>query len=256
MDYQALIEMAVLAGEIMLVSGAEVYRIEDTVSRILKQSGCGGIDVFALATGIFATLSDPSIDPITIVRRVNRRSTNLNRVYRVNDVSRRFCTGELSLAKAQAELSEIKVSIEYGFIHKCFGYVVTSAFFAALFGGGWLDCLSSGVVGLVLAFAVAAGSRLRFNDFCQNAAGSFALAMTALVLRAFVLAGMNLDAVIISAIMPMVPGVIFTSAIRDTLNGDYSSGVARIAEAIVVALGVASGVGAAMMAFRMMGGAV
>ena len=31
MDYQALIEMAVLAGEIMLVSGAEVYRIEDTV---------------------------------------------------------------------------------------------------------------------------------------------------------------------------------------------------------------------------------
>ena len=44
MDYQALIEMAVLAGEIMLVSGAEVYRIEDTVSRILKQSGLEGIE--------------------------------------------------------------------------------------------------------------------------------------------------------------------------------------------------------------------
>ena len=67
MDYQALIEMAVLAGEIMLVSGAEVYRIEDTVSRILKQSGLEGIEVFALATGIFATLSDPSISAITAV---------------------------------------------------------------------------------------------------------------------------------------------------------------------------------------------
>ena len=43
---------------------------------------------------------------------------------------------------------------------------------------------------------------------------------------------MNIDAVIISAIMPMVPGVTFTAAIRDTLNGDYSSGVARIAEAV------------------------
>ena len=52
----------------------------------------------------------------------------------------------------------------------------------------------------------------------------------------------------------MVPGVTFTAAIRDTLNGDYSSGVARIAEAIVVALGVASGVGAAMVVFGMMGG--
>ena len=45
----------------------------------------------------------------------------------------------------------------------------------------------------------------------------------------------------------IVPGVIFTSAIRDTLNGDYASGIARILEAIVVALAVASGVGAAMM---------
>ena len=32
------------------------------------------------------------------------------------------------------------------------------------------------------------------------------------------------DIVIISAVMPLVPGVIFTTAVRDTLNGDYSSG--------------------------------
>ena len=100
MDYQVLIEMAVLAGEIMLVSGAEVYRIEDTVSRILKQSGLEGIEVFALATGIFATLSDPSISAITVVKRVNKRSTNLNRVYRVNNISRRFCAGEMTVEEA------------------------------------------------------------------------------------------------------------------------------------------------------------
>jgi len=79
--------------------------------------------------------------------------------------------------------------------------------------------------------------------------------MAALLLKGVFLA-MNLDAVIISAIMPMVPGVTFTSAIRDTLNGDYSSGVAKMAEAVVVALAVAFGVGAAMMAFRAMGGSV
>ena len=126
--------------------------------------------------------------------------------------------------------------------------------FAVLFGGNWLDCVAAGVVGLVLALAVTGASRLRFNDFCQNAAGSFALAVTALLIQRLVFFSMNIDAVIISAIMPMVPGVTFTAAIRDTLNGDYSSGVARIAEAIVVALGVASGVGAAMVVFGMMGG--
>ena len=254
MDYQVLIEMAVLAGEIMLVSGAEVYRIEDTVSRILKQSGLEGIEVFALATGIFATLSDPSISAITVVKRVNKRSTNLNRVYRVNNISRRFCAGEMTVEEAQEELKEIRTNIEYGFLHKCIGYIMTSTFFAVLFGGNWLDCVAAGVVGLVLALAVPGASRLRFNDFCQNAAGSFALAVTALLIQRLVFFSMNIDAVIISAIMPMVPGVTFTAAIRDTLNGDYSSGVARIAEAIVVALGVASGVGAAMVVFGMMGG--
>ena len=68
---------------------------------------------------------------------------------------------------------------------------------------------------------------------------------------------MSLDVVIISAIMPLVPGVTFTAAIRDTLNGDYSSGVARMAEAVVVALAVASsGVGPAIVAVRLAGGSV
>lgn len=256
MDYQALIEMAVLAGEIMLVSGAEVYRIEDTVSRILKQSGLEGIEVFALATGIFATLSDPSIRAITVVKRVNKRSTNLNKVYQVNNISRKFCAGELTVEEAQIKLKAVETGIEYGFLHKCIGYVMTSAFFAVLFGGNGLDCAAAGMVGLILALAVTGASRLKFNDFCQNAAGSFVLAVTALLIQKVIFTGMNIDSVIISAIMPMVPGVTFTAAIRDTLNGDYSSGVARIAEAIVVALGVASGVGAAMVVFQMIGGGV
>ena len=59
---------------------------------------------------------------------------------------------------------------------------------------------------------------------------------------------------IISTIMNLVPGVCFTTAIRDTLNGDYGSGTARITEAIVVALAVAAGVGVGMVCFRAFNG--
>ena len=256
MDNQALIDMAVLAGQIMLTSGAEVYRIEDTVKRILERSGLESAEVFVLATGIFATISDSVSGTVTVVRRVSRHSTNLNRIYRVNDVSRRFCGEEMTLEEASEELREIAGSVEYEFSFKYVGYVMTSAFFAVLFGGGPLDCLAAGTVGFILALVVSAASRMRLNDFCQNASGSFALALTALFIRQVFFYKMNLDAVIISAIMPMVPGVTFTAAIRDTLNGDYSSGVARMAEAVVVALAVAVGVGAAMVGFRLIGGVV
>ena len=256
MNYQALMEMAALAGEIMLVSGAEVYRVEDTVSRMLRQSGLEHIEVFVLATGIFATLSDPEVSAITVVRRVREHSTNLNRIYQVNNISRAFCDGNMTVEEAQCELEKLHGSMVYQFPMKCLGYAMITGFFAVLFSGGPLDCAAAAVVGVVLALALAGFSRLRFNDFCQNAAGSFVLGLTAYLIKAFVFSSMNLDAVIISAIMPMVPGVTFTSAIRDTLNGDYSSGVARIAESIVVALAVAFGVGSAMLAFRLMGGAV
>lgn len=256
MDYQMLVDMAVLAGEIMLVSGAEVYRIEDTVSRILKTSQLESIEVFTLATGIFATLSDPSIGAITVVKRVNKRATNLNRVYCANDVSRRFCNGSLTLEEAYGTLKKIEGQIQYGKRKRILGYVMTAAFFAVLFEGGALDCAAAGAVGLVLALVALGAARLKLNDFFQNALSSFAMAVSALFLQQTVYLGMNIDAVIISAIMPLVPGVTFTSAIRDTLNGDYSSGVARIAEAVVIALGVASGVGAAMMVFQWIGGIV
>ena len=57
--------------------------------------------------------------------------------------------------------------------------------------------------------------------------------------------------------MPLVPGVIFTTAIRDTLNGDYAAGLARIMEAVVVALAVAAGAGMGIALFnQVLGGAV
>lgn len=64
---------------------------------------------------------------------------------------------------------------------------------------------------------------------------------------------MNMDTVIISGIMPLVPGVAITTAIRDTLQGDYLSGCAGILEAFLCAVSVALGVALAMAATGIMG---
>lgn len=256
MKYDALMEMAVRAGEIMLESGAEVYRVEDTICRILKNSGNVRVDVFVVTTGIVATIAEPSGPPITLVKRIENRSTNLNRIYQVNNVSREFCNGKLSVAEAKKCLDQIAKTTLYGFWKKCVCYAVSTGSFAVMFGGGPAECLIAAVAGVILAFVLRTAIFLRLNDFCTNALGAFVLAATAYLLRGGVFPGMDLDVVIISSIMPLVPGVTFTEAIRDTLNGDYSSGVARMAEAIVVALAVASGVGMAMAAVGFASGKV
>ena len=62
MDYKLLLDTAVMAGEILLESGAETWRVEDTMLRMLRMSGLKTADVLALTTGFVVTLiSFPAI---------------------------------------------------------------------------------------------------------------------------------------------------------------------------------------------------
>lgn len=254
MNDKLLVETAVLAGEIMLISGAEIFRVENTIDHILRKAGRETSEAIVFSTGIFASLNDPSIEAITVARRVTGRSTNLNRVYLVNDVSRKLCEDRITVEEAYRKLKEIRTTMQYSRWLKDAGIVGVSVFFTLLLGGGGRDFLAAAITGAVLAVAMEVSSRLKLNDFCMNGISAFLIAFTALSVEKFLLPGIRSDIIIIGAIMPLVPGVIFTTAIRDTLNGDYASGTARMMEAVVIALSVAAGVGAGIRLFQFMGG--
>ena len=58
MNEKTLLEAVVLAGELMLVSGAEIYRVEDTMNHMLKRSEYEQTETIVYGTGIFVT-ADP-----------------------------------------------------------------------------------------------------------------------------------------------------------------------------------------------------
>ena len=254
MNDKLLVETAVLAGEIMLVSGAEIYRVENTIDHILRKAGRNTAEAIVFSTGIFASLNDPAIEAITVARRVTGRSTNLNRVYLVNDVSRMLCEDRMTVEEAYVRLTDIRDSVQYGRRLKDIGVMGVAVFFTLLLGGGARDCLAAAVTGISLAAAMEVSARIRLNDFCANAFCAFLIAIATLFMGQWLIPGIKSDIIIIGAIMPLVPGVIFTTAIRDTLNGDYASGTARIMEAVMIALAVAAGVGAGMGLFQWLTG--
>ena len=86
-------------------------------------------------------------------------------------------------------------------------------------------------------------SLLGINGFILDMLSSFAIALAAISLKQ-VIPSVNDNIIIMSSIMPLVPGVAITNAVRDTLQGDYISGGARILEAFLIAASVALGVGA------------
>lgn len=245
---QELARVAMLAGEILLMSGAEIFRVEETIQYILKSFGKEA-EALVFSTGIFVSMKETGQKPDTIVRRIKERFTNLNRIYMVNMVSRQLCNQELTIEEARIRLEEIEKLNHYSARGKELSYVSAALFFCVLLGGSLTECVGAGIVGGISGIVVSYSNRLCFNSFYTNGLGAFSAGFTALVISSFLLPHINGDLMIISGIMSLVPGVTFTTAVRDTLNGDYSSGVARMVEAVVTALSIAVGVGASIALF-------
>lgn len=242
MNYQTLFRTAMLAGEIMAQSGAETYRVEDTMTRILKSSGLQSVEVYATTTGIVATLSDPGIEPITGVKRISNRSTNLSRINEVNQVSRNICNHCMEPEEAIRHLEEIRNKGTYSGSVIAAATLISMAGFVGLFGGSLMDCVIACVNGVFLVLIGKLSENRVSSTFIVDMVKCFVLAYITMICTKY-FAGTNQNLIIIGSIMPLVPGVPITNAIRDTLQGDYNSGTARAMEAFVISLGIAVGVG-------------
>src|SRR5699024_5336722 len=87
---QKLLSVAGLAGTIILENGGEVYRAEDTVTRICEsRKNIRNVDVFSTPTAIFVSLNFQG-EIITNLRRTKISSINLHKISKVNEFSRNF----------------------------------------------------------------------------------------------------------------------------------------------------------------------
>ena len=247
MDYKLLADTAMLAGEIMLCSGAETYRVEDTMYHILKTSNIETTQVIALMTGIVITLNDSSMEqPVTVMRRVNERSTNINNIVKVNDISRRYCAGKISLEEAYEELKRAKGK-QYKRVIYNMATIGIAVGFVVMFGGKICDVVTAALVGTILACVVTFGKITKINGVLIHVLSGLGIAMLTVMIQRYLFHEVSTDIVIVSAIMPIVPGVAITNAVRDTLQGDYLSGGARMLEAFLIAMAIAVGAGLGML---------
>lgn len=242
-EYKKIAEVAALAGKIMLESHAESYRVEDTVRRILQTSGLNITEVISNTTGLFLTLDDPdpTVEPITLVRRVSERGNHMRKIYRVNNISRQLTSGTINLLDAYEKLMIIEDE-EYTVFSKDMSTVVLVVAFVVLLGGNIWEAGISVLAGLIIALSRIGKEYIGMNPFIY---GIFTTTITAFVIpivTSMISQTVSSDIIIVAALMPLYPGTAFTNAIRDMLKGDYNSGVARIADALVIAVSLALGV--------------
>jgi len=69
-----------------------------------------------LPTGIFITVIDSEGNPVSIIRRIRKRTVNLEQVEKVNSFSRSLKDRTLSYQEAMAGLKDIAALDGYGYV--------------------------------------------------------------------------------------------------------------------------------------------
>lgn len=254
MDYSALISLATEIGFRLQQSGAEIYRVEESVQRVLRAYGVTDGEVFAIPNCLIVSVPKKDGSAHTRVRRMPEHGTDIYRLEAVNNLCRRLCRDTPPFREAAAELEAVCVeSRRYPLPYVIAAYVAGTAAFCLFFGGTARDALCSGVCGGVMGLSLSAMEKLHTNQFFKTIAGGFISALIALALCTAG-AGRSLSLIIIGAIMVLTPGVAFTNAMRDMIAGDMVSGITKTVETLLVAMAIAVGTGLALGLAQLLGG--
>ena len=239
-EEEALLACILDMGEMLLKSGAEVMRVEDTISRLCSVYNFARYDVFTITSSIVITVRTPGGRTLTQTRRIKARDTDLGRVAKVNALSRAICAAPLELAQFQEAVAQLRQAEAYPVWVLRLMYILISAAFSIFFGGNLADAAAGAISGFVLYEFLRLTAPVQLNGTIQCALASFITGMAAVGLYHAGL-GQHPDMMIIGNIMLLIPGIAFTTALRDIINGDTLSGLLGLCEAILRALAVAVG---------------
>ena len=239
---EEVLDLALMAGHILLENGAEIYRVEETIDRICGYYGVNSENAFVLSNGIFLTAGSARESFFAKVQHIPVSGTHLNKVAAVNQLSRESVEGKHTIQDAYRILEEIRTMPGKKRWMQTLASGVGSAAFCIFFGGTFGDSLAAFAAGICLYLYVLWLSVPHLSKIVGNIGGG-ALVTVVCCLLYLMGVGENLNFMMIGTIMPLVPGVAFTNSIRDVADGDYISGSVRMLDALLVFFCIAIGVG-------------
>lgn len=244
MDYNTLLQLCTDLGYRLAMCGAETFRVEESINLIMRSYGIQA-EAFAIPNNLTVSIETPEGKPMTRMRRIGMHGNDLDSVERYTNLSRRICSEKPEPKTAVQWLKETDASLlRYNKSWQLMGNFLGAAGFSVFFGGNLPDTIIAGICGLVVGTVGILMDKLNANQFFRTIIASFLMALLAYALAACNIAN-NSDTVIIGTLMILVPGLLFTNAMRDIIYGDTNSGVNRIVQVFLIAAAIALGTAAA-----------
>lgn len=243
---ELIITTCLQAGRIMVENGSEISRVDDTMMRIAQNAGVISANTYVTITGVMMSIQGRNA---TQIAAVNRRTIDLEKVAQVNQLSREFAANTIDLPTLHQRLSTLdQASRSFPLWLQLLGAALVSGPLMIMFRqeieNTW-PTVVMGTLGYLIFYLLNRYLKIKFLS-----------ELTAALMIGFgaewavqIGWGTNVNDIIIGALMPLVPGVPLTNAVRDTLAGNFVSGPARGVEALISAAALGFGIAVVITLF-------
>ena len=250
MNYERILEGILDIGEAMLCSGAENFRLDDTLYRMCKSYGFERYDVFAIPSNIQITVKTPDGEFLTQIRHIESTGINYDRLDYLNNLARYVCQNTPDADELHEKFLEVMNREEQPLILTYAAGIMGGTGFAVFFGCGLMDALVATLVSLMIVFVGNWLGKRESNLLIYNLILAF-LAEVVIIGMDFLGIGTHQDRIMIGIVMLLISALSTTNGIREMLQRDFISGLINIMNSILGAAGIAFGIAIAM---RLLGG--
>lgn len=235
-----LLDCMLEMGDLLLDAGAEISRVEDTLSRMGRAYGALRTDVFVIPSLISISMEFVEGEATTQTRRIHSNGlTDFYRLEKLNALSRSCCAEPLPTPELRAQLDHVAAGRK-PFAVILGGSVLAAFSFAIFFGGSIWDGLASAVFAVAVVLLQERLGRTELNTVAFNLLVSLLIGLGVGVFAA-ILPVLHMDKILIGDIMLLIPGLAMTNAVRNMLVGNTISGAVRLAESLIWAGALAGG---------------
>ena len=235
------LEIILKAGKILLSSGAEISRTEDTMNYIARAMNFKDLEAYVSNRGIFATAKKDDNTEITRICNVPEVDINLSKIESVNALSRRITQKNITIEEIESELNQIDTMSDYSFFWRLVAYTLGASGFSYAIGSSITDSIIAGIIGLILGVYMCTIKRILSSDVLITILGSILIALLGNLFIHFEL-GSNLSVILLGAMIDIVPGVPFVNAIREYSQNNYNTGITLMMGALLTCISMAVGV--------------
>lgn len=255
-DYAARVSFVIELAERLHTYGTTAQRLEGALVAVTQRLRLE-CEPWVNPTGMVLSFIDPSLPPgegdTTRVLRIPPGSLDLYKLCEADRIAEEVMAGHMGVAEGYTALRKLDRPLRWrGAAWQTLGYCLASASVAGLLRLPWLDIVTAGAIGLLVGLLDwFSRDRPRLREGFEAIAAMLAATIAVVVAR--YIGPLNLNTVVIAALIVLMPGMSLTNAVSELTSQNLISGTGRIAGAVATMLQLTIGTMLALTAAQLLG---